>query len=174
MRYLIALGLVLLLIGSALPATQTVMSESCTDGFSTGEFGERVGGGCVEATTQVPNTNRQIVLTVGFMFLLVGGIRYFIDPKEILYNYHEGKRDRVETTGRVETSTTTKNAQHSSGDGTKIRVSAETKNRESDKTSITKLTMETTDVGEAKDTFIQHCEKQNLWLVSDIETEIVD
>jgi hypothetical protein len=172
---LIAIGVILLFVGGSMPATQTVVSQSCTDGFSTGEFGERVGSGCVEAQTQVPNTQRDVTLFLGFIFSLTGIGGYFVDSNN-LFRSNSGLEQK-ERSGRYTTNTISRkkgeNSNTTANDGTKILVSAETKDPETDDTAVSKLEIETTDVRKAKDEFLRHCENQNLVVVSKVEAVIV-
>ena len=162
-------GVVILVIGLSMPTTETITSESCTEGVSFGD--SRIGGGCVEAETEVPNTTRGPVIFVGFALTLVGGTMGLIDNgKSNTANNNLAGAD-TEDESTQESSSSVNNV---GGNTTKIRITAQTRNSDTGETATSELTLETTDINEAKNQFLQHCNQEGIEIVSELQTEVID
>jgi len=157
------IGVLILAGGLMMPATETVTSESCTEGVWWGD--SRVGGGCVEAETEVPNSDRGFVMVAGMVVTLVGGIGAIAADS----SDSESNSTTQQTVNQTET---TKN--ELGNQETQIRISAETKQSDSSETARSELTIETTDINEAKNEFLQHCNEQGLEVVSELRTEVIE
>ena len=157
------IGFLILTGGLMMPATKTVTSESCTEGVWFGD--SRVGGGCVEAETEVPNNDRGVVMVVGMIVTLVGGIGAIAADS----SDSESSSTTQQTVNQTETARNELGNQE-----TQIRISAETKQSDSSETARSELTIETTDINEAKNEFLQHCNEQGLEVVSELRTEVIE
>lgn len=68
----LAIGVVILLIGIGMPATETVSGTSCTEG---GWYGDTyVDGTCVSSSAEVPNPMRGWTLGFGVLTIVMGGM----------------------------------------------------------------------------------------------------
>lgn len=164
-----AIGVVILLVGFSMPSTETITSESCTEGVNFGD--SRIGGGCVESQTEVPNTTRGPVIFVGFALTLVGGTMTLIDGG-LSKAANRNLVDIPAKDGSTQESSSSIN--NVGGNTTKIRITAQTRDSDTGETATSELTIETTDINEAKNQFLQHCNQEGIEVVSELQTEIID
>ena len=59
-------------------------------------------------------------------------------------------------------------------DTTRIRITAEAKNTETGRTAEYELTVETTDISEAKNRFLEQCNQEDMEVVSELQTEVIE
>ena len=164
-----AIGVVILLVGFSMPSTETITSESCTEGVNFGD--SRIGGGCVESQTEVPNTTRGPVIFVGFALTLVGGTMTLIDGG-LSKAANRNLVDIPAKDGSTQESSSSIN--NVGGNTTKIRITAQTRDSDTGETATSELTIETTDINEAKNQFLQHCNQEGIEVVSELQSEIID
>lgn len=163
------IGVIILLIGFSMPSTETITSESCTEGVNFGD--SRIGGGCVESQTEVPNTTRGPVIFVGFALALVGGTMALLDDGDS----KEGNRNLADVPVKDGSTQESNSSINNVGSNTtKIRITAKTRDPDTGETATSELTIETTDINEAKNQFLQHCNQDGIEVVSELQTEIID
>lgn len=168
-----AIGFIILIVGMGMPATETITSESCTEGFSVGD--RSYGGGCVESQTEVPNTTRGPVLFIGFLLTAGGGIMSLLDSGTSKVNSKINEKGWVDIPAEnddLQADNTT--ADDFGGGTTVIRVAAKTKEPETERTATSELLVETTDINEAKNHFLKHCNQEGIEVVSELRTKILN
>jgi len=104
-------------------------------------------------------------MVAGMVVTLVGGIGAIAADS----SDSESSSTTQQTVNQTETAKNELGSQ-----GTKIRISAETKQSDSSETTRSELTIETTDINEAKNEFLQHCNEQGLEVVSELRTEVIE
>lgn len=166
-------GLLVLLVGFSMPATETINSQSCTEGFTVGN--DRFGGGCVEAQTEVPNTSRGPILLVGFILTVGGGTMAVLNAGLKKGTSKVAEKGWVDIPAENADSQTSNTPVNDIGDDTtRIRITAEAKNTETGRTAEYELTVETTDISEAKNRFLEQCNQEDMEVVSELQTEIIE